>query len=118
VPLPVGVDIKQDHINPKSMGKIQVAILSTKDFDAFRQVDIGTLTFGWIGNEDSLAFCHRHPKDVNHDHIRDLVCEFYTSVASFECDDTEGFLMGNTVKGEPIEGKDSVMIKCEKPNKK
>ena len=116
--LPVGIEIRQEVINPKSRGKIQVAILSTKTFDAFRQVDVGTLTFGRIGSEDSLAFCHRHPKDANHDQIKDLVCEFYTDVANFQCNDTEGFLVGNTIKGEPIEGKDSVKIRCEKPNKK
>ena len=80
--------------------------------------DRGTLRFGRTGTEDSLAFYPRYSKDVNHDRYRDLVCEFYTTVAGFECNDIEGTLMGNTVKGEPIEGKDAVKIKCEKENKK
>ncbi len=118
-PTLVGIDVHQREIEFNSRGKIRVSILSSKTFHAPTMVDIGSLTFGRTGSEDSLAFCHRYSKDVNHDKYLDLVCEFHTSVTNFECDDTEGFLMGNTVKGEPIEGKDSVKIKCDKkPNKK
>jgi len=117
-PTLVGIDIKQHLINPQSRGKIQVAILSSKTFNAPTMVDIGSLTFGRMGTEDSLAFCHRYSKDLNRDKYPDLICEFNTTVMDFQCGDTVGFLMGNTLSGDPFEGKDSVIINCEKPHKK
>lgn len=113
----VDIDIKpgsdSNTVNPKSNGKIPVAILSTKDFDAPSQVDQNSLTFGRTGDEQSLAFCNRRPKDVNHDGLKDdLVCHFYTQIAGFKCGDTEGILRGKTLDGTPIaiEGRDSVKI--------
>ncbi len=48
--IPVTIDIKPgsdpNSINPKSKGKIPVAILSTQDFDAPQMVDKDSLTFG------------------------------------------------------------------------
>lgn len=108
----VTIDIKPHRINPKSKGKIKVAILSTKDFDAHDMVNIGSLTFGRTGDEQSLAFCNRKPKDVNHDCLKDdLVCHFYAEDAGLQCGDTKGILKGKTMEGIPIEGSDSVMIK-------
>jgi len=114
-PTLVGIDVHQREVEYNSRGKIQVSILSSKTFHAPTMVDIGSLTFGRTGSEDSLAFCHRYSKDVNHDKYPDLVCEFNITVAGFQCNDTEGFLMGNNLKGEPFEGKDSVTIKCPPP---
>ena len=115
---PVSIDIKPgDHsnsINPKSKGKIPVAILSTKDFDAPNQIDLKSLTFGRTGDEKSLAFCHA--KHANRDGLRDLVCHFYTQQTGFQCGDTQGILKGKTKDGTPIEGSDSVRIvpcKCD-----
>jgi hypothetical protein len=96
-PTLVGIDVHQRHIEYNSRGKIRVSILSSKTFHAPTMVDIGSLTFGRTGSEDSLAFCHRYSKDVNHDKYPDLVCEFHTSVTDFQCNDTEGFLNGNDV---------------------
>jgi hypothetical protein len=105
----VAIDIKPDHINPKSKGKIQVAILSTSEFNSPEMVEIESLTFGRTGDEQSLAFCHG-AKDVNRDRLQDLVCHFYSQDAGFQCGDTEGVLKGETVQGTPIEGIDSVKI--------
>ena len=62
----IDIDIKpgshHNTINPKSKGKIPVAILSTEDFDAPSKVDRDSLTFGSTGEEDSLAFCNRKGK--------------------------------------------------------
>jgi len=108
------IDIKPgsepNSINPRSKGKIPVAIISTMDFDASVEVDTGSLTFGPNGNEQSFAFCNESPEDVNDDGYDDLVCHFYTQEAGFECGDEEGYLRGELVDGTPIEGSDSVRI--------
>jgi len=110
----VDIDIKPgsdpNSINPKSKGKIPVAILSTPDFDVPSEVDRDSLTFGPTGDEESLAFCSPSPEDVNYDGWDDLVCHFYTQSAGFECGDEWGYLKGQTTDNVPIEGSDSVRI--------
>jgi probable HAF family extracellular repeat protein len=117
VPSTIEVDIdirpwsKRNPINYKGHGILPVAILSTPDFDAPSKVDQNSLTFGATGNEKSLAFCNRRPKDVSRDGSKDdLVCHFYIEVAGFKCGDTEGILNGKTVSGIAIEGEDLVRI--------
>jgi len=119
VPEPVAIDIKPgaypNSINPKSKGKIPVAILSTKDFNAPKMVDRDSLTFGATGDEDSLAFCNPKGEYINGDRLKDLVCHFYTEDTEFLCGDTEGVLKGMTMDGTPIEGRDSVkIVPCKK----
>ena len=112
----IEIDIKPgsdpNSINPKSKGKIPIAILSTMDFDAPDEVDIDSLTFGRDGDEGRLAFCNTSPEDVDGDGEDDLVCHFYTQETGFQCGDTEGVLKGLTVDATPIaiEGSDSVRI--------
>ena len=112
----VDIDIKPcsdpNSINPKSKGKIPVAILSTPDFDAPNEVDRDSLTFGPTGDEDSLAFCSPSPEDVNDDGFEDLICHFYTQSAGFVCGDEWGYLKGQTAGSVPmaIGGSDSVRI--------
>ena len=104
---------KQDVLDYHRLGrkgKIEVVIISTKDFDAPRQIDPNSLTFGRTGSEDSLAFCEHKPKEVNRDRLKNLVCHFYTYDAGFQCHDTEGILKGKTRDGMLIEGSDSVKI--------
>ena len=99
------------EINPKSHGKIRVSILSGSTFDAPAQVDVTSLTFGHSGSEKSLAFCETQRKDVNHDHIADLVCHFDTQKANFQNGDTMGILDGMLVDGTTyIQGNDSIRI--------
>jgi len=119
VPEPVFIDIKPgtypNSINPKSKGKIPVAILSTKDFNAPKMVDRDSLTFGATGDEDSLAFCNPKGEYINGDRLKDLVCHFYTEDTEFLCGDTEGVLKGMTTDGALIEGRDSVrIVPCKK----
>ena len=119
IPKPIAIDIKPqgdpNSINPRSKGKIPVAILSTMDFSAPDEVDIDSLMFGASGGEESISFCNRSPEDVNGDGYDDLVCHFYTQMTGFDCEDREGIVRGLTIDGIPIEGRDSVkIVPCKK----
>jgi hypothetical protein len=109
----VSIDIKPgsfpNSINTGSGGKTTVAILSSRTFDAFREVDQTTLTFGRTGDEKSLADCGE-PEDVNGDSLPDLVCHFQTGASDFVPGDASGVLKGKTLAGVPIQGTDSVRI--------
>ncbi|MBM2849337.1 MAG: hypothetical protein HW418_2279, partial [Anaerolineales bacterium] len=110
---PNRIEIEPDDDGKK---KIQVAILSTAQFDAPQQVDKNSLTFGRTGDEDSLHRKGRkgtpdcRTRDVNHDRRSDLVCTFLTRATGFQFGDTVGILKGQTVEGVLIEGSDSVVI--------
>jgi hypothetical protein len=110
----VTIDIKPgsqtNPINPKSIGKIPVAILSTADFNAPSEVEKASLTFGRTGDEVSLAFCNKGGEDVNGDGLLDQVCFFKTKLTGFQIGDREGFLKGQTLEGVPIAGRDSVKV--------
>jgi hypothetical protein len=112
-PTIVTIDIKPgsdpNAINPKSKGKIPVAILSTPDFDATTEVDKSSLTFGRTGNESSLFKC-TGDEDANGDGKLDVVCHFNTPQTGFQSGDTVGVLKGTTIGGVPIVGTDSVKI--------
>lgn len=97
-------------INPKSHGKIRVAILSSRTFNAPQMVDMHSLTFGHSGAEPSLAYCETHSHDVNHDRFPDLVCSFYTQKTNFQKGDTIGTVKGFLLDKTPIQGTDSVKI--------
>ena len=121
--IPIDIDIKPgsfpNSINPKSEGKIPVALLSTEEFDALQMVNKDSLTFGRTGDEESLAFCNYRGEDVDGDGLKDLICHFFTEDTGFLCGDTEGVLKGMTTDGTPVEGSDSVkIIPCKKPPKK
>ena len=111
---PVGIDIMPwlPNIISKwpNCGIIPVTILSGKDFNAPKQVDKHSLTFGATGDEDSFAFCDWLNLDVNRDRYRDLTCYFLKQNAEFDCGDTRGILKGKTVDGKFVEGKDTVKI--------
>lgn len=110
----VEIDIKPggevNSINPKSRGKIPVAILSKPGFDAPAEVDQETLRFGRTGNERSLAFCNKGGQDVNGDGLADLMCHFHTQDAAFGSGVNEGVLKGETLSGAPFTASDSVRI--------
>jgi serine protease len=111
---PVTIDIKPDsstnHVNPRSRGRIRVAILSAPDLNALTMIDTNSLTFGRTGEEDSLVHCKQRGRDVNHDGLRDLICEFSIQATGFQKGDSVGFLEGMTVEGVPISGQDFVMV--------
>lgn len=98
-------------INPRRMKKISVAILSTPGFSASTIVDQPSLTFGVTGDEASWFSCTRKPKDVNGDGTKDLVCQFSTRDAGFQCGDVVGILKGTALSGErSFEGRQTVLI--------
>lgn len=110
----VDIDIKPGSspapINPKSHGKIPVAILSSPTFNATAQIEQSSLTFGRTGDEPSLVFCDAVSEQVNGDGLPDLVCHFDTQTAAFQKGDTQGTLKGQTKTGIPLSGVDAIRI--------
>lgn len=106
----INIDVKPGNnedwapINPKSRGKIPVAILSSSSFDAMA-VDSNTLTFGATGDEDSLSHCNKQGKDVNGDGILDRLCHFNNQDAGFSKESMEGIMRGRTALGTVFEGR-------------
>lgn len=90
-------------INPRSHGKIPVAILGGPGFDT-ASIDTTTLTFGSSGDENSLSKCNPQPVDLNGDGRPDLLCHFNTRAAGFKPTDAEGKLHGSTTDGSRFEG--------------
>ena len=118
----ITIDIKPGSkdlppINPKSRGKIPVALLSDPDFNAL-DVDADSLRFGPNGDEESLFKCNSRGEDVNGDGRLDLVCHFENQQAGFEPGDLEGILTGMLVARDnsetPIEGRGWLKVKPEK----
>jgi hypothetical protein len=111
-PLAVSIDIKpgstENSINPKSRGKIPVAILSGRGFAAPEAVKQSSLMFGRSGSEQSLAFCAS--EDVNGDGKLDLVCHFETERTAFQGTDSQGILKGLTNTGRALQGIDSIRL--------
>jgi hypothetical protein len=115
--LPISIEIKPGReverapVNPKSRGKIPVALLSSSDFNALDvAVDVALLTFGATGDERSLSRCGRGGEDVNGDGRLDLVCHFENQLARFTPDSYEGILKGVTTDGRQFEGRDLLKV--------
>ena len=127
VPEQVDIDIMPEEdsnvIEVDDDEEVEVAVLSTLSFDAPNQVDRGSLTFGRLGNEESLIrddgdeddeggggtpACE--VEDVNEDGLPDLVCEFEIRQAGFQPDNSEGILTGSIGDSVFIQGRDSVTI--------
>jgi hypothetical protein len=90
-----GNDDVAPPINPRSKGKIPVALLGSASFDV-EDVDVNSLRFGASGQERSLHKCAKHPRDVNRDGFADLVCHFYTQRTGLDGSSIEGRLNGST----------------------
>lgn len=106
---PINIDIKPGSgalapVNPKSRGKIPVALLSSSEFNAL-DVNVASLTFGATGNEPSLSSCGKDGKDVNGDGRPDLVCHFDNQLARFTPGDLEGIVKGRTADDRQFEGR-------------
>lgn len=98
-----------NQVNPKSMGKMKVTILSTRTFDATKVVGQSSITFGRTGSENSLVDCSKKFKDVNGDGLLDLTCRFSLRYAGFQAGNTAGVLRFNdTTRGIPYEGRDTI----------
>ncbi|MFC2173719.1 hypothetical protein ACFLU6_14000 [Acidobacteriota bacterium] len=92
-------------VNPKSQGKIKVAILSNEDYYAPTDIVRDSLTFGRTGNEKSLIELNPDPlvHDVNRDGVLDLVVRFDTEKAGFQPGDWLGILKGLLIDGTLVE---------------
>lgn len=106
--LQISIDIKPGSddvapINPKSRGKVPVALLGASDFSV-HDVDTGSLTFGHSGNEASLFKCG-DPEDVNGDNFPDMVCHFENQDAKFLSSDDEAIVKGKLADGRSFEGR-------------
>lgn len=105
----VTIDIKPgsavNSINPRSNGKIRVAVLTRDGFDA-TAVDPATVRFGGTGTE--AAPVHFALGDVDDDGSTDLVLWFKTRETSIACGATSASLTGRTSGGQPISGSDSI----------
>lgn len=108
-PIPVQIDVKPgtypNSVNPKSIGKIPVAILTTSDFDA-ATVDPATVRFGATGTE--AAPVHSALEDVDGDGDADMILHFKTQETGIACGATSAILTGETQGGQAIEGGDPI----------
>ncbi len=108
--LSIVIDIKPGSgeyspINPKSKGKVPVALITSGDFDA-TQVDPTSVTFGATGTEASATKCRT--QDVDSDGNLDMLCHFNNQDAKFTYESLEGIVMGNLTEdagGTAFEGR-------------
>jgi hypothetical protein len=107
-PIDVRPGKSSKQINPKSLGRLQVAILSTRTFDAPKAVVQSSITFGSTGSENSLTSCSRTFKDVNGDGLPDLTCRFSLRYAGFQKGNTVGVLRFTDTRRRPYEGRDAI----------
>lgn len=112
--LTVDIDIKPDssrnRINLKSWGKLAVAILSSATFDA-SQVDPRSVKLAGapvIIKPNGKPFAQL--KDVNDDNRLDLVVRVRIQDLQLTETSTEAILIGRTLGGKAIQGKDKVSI--------
>lgn len=122
--LQINIDVKPGNdgvapLNPKSKGKIPVAVLSSDTFDAL-SVDKDSIRFGHGGDEKSLHKCNWKGEDVNGDGRLDLMCHFYNQTAGFRKGDLEAVLKGttkpkgNAKQGTAFEGRAYLKVVPEK----
>lgn len=105
-------------INPKSKGKIPVALLSSQSFQPMN-VDTSTLRFGRTGTENSLSKCNKYGEDVNGDGFLDLICHFNNQAANFDYTSLEGIVTGQAkVDGQTISFEGRAPLKVAPHHKK
>jgi Tol biopolymer transport system component len=97
-----------NQINPVSMGRPEVAILSTRSLDATKAIVQRTITFGRTGAENSLVTCSKAVRDVNNDGLPDLICRFGLRNADFQMGNSVGILRFTDIRGVPYEGRDAI----------
>jgi hypothetical protein len=103
----VAVDIRpgsdSNVVNPRSRGRIEVAILSAESFDA-TTVDPATVRFG-INGATAVRW---EFDDVDRDGDLDLILQFRTQDTGIACGETTASVTGQTFTGQQIMGSDSV----------
>ena len=110
----VVIDIKpgnaQNPVNPKSNGRLSVAILSTDEINV-SVIDSDSVRFGVNGDEASPV--HVVFEDVDGDGINDMILQFNTQDTGVVCGDTSLNLTGSTFTGIGIQGSDSIQtVSC------
>jgi hypothetical protein len=94
---------------------LPVAILGSDTFDV-TDIDVTTLAFGPSGV--LIAHWHGHPQDMNHDGFMDLIVHFRTQDTGIVCGDESATLTGETLDGQPFEGKDSIVtVGCRRSDR-
>ena len=105
--LEVNIDIKpgstKNSVNPRSKGKLKIAILTTDSLDA-SLVDTSTIQFG-PGAAEPVMY---QLDDVDNDGDWDLMLKFNTKDANISCSNTEATLTGQMFDGVQITGMDSI----------
>jgi hypothetical protein len=96
-------------LNPRSMGKVPVAIMGSADFDV-SAIKQDTLSFGSSGNEKSLSKCQPQTRDINRDGYPDQLCHFENNVAGFKSGDIEGILKGSIDGNVQFEGRALIKV--------
>jgi hypothetical protein len=106
------IDIKPgsapNTVNPKSQGKLPVAILGSDSFDVL-DVDVMTVVFG--PSAAAPAHMGGHLKDVNHDGFDDILFHFKTNETGIASGDEQACLSGELLNSTPFEGCDSINTK-------
>ncbi|MFN8491658.1 MAG: hypothetical protein U0350_28930 [Caldilineaceae bacterium] len=115
VPGIVQIDIKPgsntNPINPRSKGKIPVAILTSATFNALA-VNAATVRFGAKGTEAAPVLVA--VEDVNGDGRPDLLLHFNTQETRLQCGQTSALLTGETLGGQAIHGADVIQtVECK-----
>jgi len=103
----IAIDIKPGSINPRSRGKIRVAILTTVSFDA-ATVDATRVRFGPTGSE--AAMVSSVLQDIDGDGDLDLILQFNTQGSGIDCSTTSGSVTGQTIDGTAIQGTASIKV--------
>ena len=107
--IPVEIDIKPgsepNSINPRSRGKIPVAILTTDTFDA-STVDPSMVLFGASGSEGAPV--QSALEDVDGDGDIDMILHFKTQETGIQYGDTSASLTGGTTDGQIIQGSNCI----------
>jgi Concanavalin A-like lectin/glucanases superfamily len=108
------IDIKPasfpNSINPKSKGKIPVAILTTDASDntnTFDATTVDPLTVRFGSTSSKAASLQDALEDVDGDGDTDLILHFNTQDTGIKCGDTSATLTGETFGGQAIRGTDS-----------
>ena len=110
----VEVDIepgsRRNRIDPRSRGKIGVAILGSPELDA-HDIDPSSLAFGPASahRRGSLRF-----RDTNRDRRRDLVAEFRIRKTGISAGDSRACLVGTVRSGSSFESCDGISTRRER----
>jgi hypothetical protein len=101
---------KHNNVNPRSNGKLWVAILSDTSaetpFDPLSQIDISTVEFG----PEVAAPIGQNARDTNDDGLGDLLLQFNVRETGIGCETTEAELTAETFDARQFGATDLVHV--------